>query len=881
MKKLLLITTLVFAFYQTNAKEIVINKYSKSFEKAYQAHPEIPTGILEAVSFCNTHFYHLQHESVVPESCTGMPNAYGVMGLTLDGQNYFADNLHTVSSLSGFSMDEIINDPEKNILAYADAYFAVKKLLDITGNDIADQLKVLTYLSELPHETTGQNFALNTQLYGYLQFLSTVAYQQLYGFPDYHIDFEKIFGANNYEVLSSTSLTVTDEDVSNNEGKKFQTKSVQSADYAPALWNAAGSCNYSTRGGVAVSAIVIHDIEGTYAGCISWFQNCSAGVSAHYVLRSSDGQITQMVLESNKAWHIGSENPYTIGFEHEGYVAQTGWYTNAMYTTSAALARDICNSGYGISPLRTYFGPGCTGSTPQCGIGACTKIKGHQMFPNQTHNDPGINWNWAKYYLLVNDNPSINTITSATGNFYDSGGASADYSDDERFLTLIQPSGASSVTLNFTSFDTELNWDYLFIYDGATTSAQLIGQYSGTTSPGTVTSTGGSLLLEFRSDCATTATGWAATWTSSGGGTTSAPANNECSAAITLTQSATCNPANGTTVDATQSITGACAGTPDDDVWYQFVATTSNPVIKVVGASPIDVVVDLSSGTCTGTNISCADATGPGGTETMNTTGLTVGTTYLIRIYGYGTGASTQGTFTVCVIDAPLPPSNDDCASAITLTQTTSCNPANGTTIAATQSMIGTCPGTSDDDVWYQFVATTPTPTISISIVGTAPFDPVLDIRSGGCTGTNIYCADSTGPGGSETIYTSGLTIGTNYFTRVYGWSASNQGAFTICVFNGTTTGISTIENSGNLNVYPNPFTNVTTITYMLSENSDAELTLSDVLGKEIILYSNPNQPSGKHELSINSDDLHLSTGMYFVKLKTKKGQTVTKAIVK
>src|SRR5690348_13346624 len=70
--------------------------------------------------------------------------------------------------------------------------------------------------------------------------------------------------------------------------------------------NPAASCNYTTGRTQSITAIAIHDTEGSYAGTISWFQNCSAQVSAHYVLRSSDGQITQMVADANKAWHIGS-----------------------------------------------------------------------------------------------------------------------------------------------------------------------------------------------------------------------------------------------------------------------------------------------------------------------------------------------------------------------------------------------------------------------------------------------------------------------------------------------------------------------------------------------------------------------------------------------
>ena len=182
-----------------------------------------------------------------------------------------------------------------------------------------------------------------------------------------------------------------------------------------------------------------------------------------------------------------------------------------MYNASSALSRDVCQSGYWINPLRTFSGTATSGSNV---LGSCIKIKGHQHYPNQTHTDPGINWNWALYYQLINNTPSQTNVTTATGSFMDTGGAGSNYGDDQRYFTLIQPANASSVTLTFSSFNLEANWDYMYIYDGATTAAPLIGTYTGTTSPGTVTSTGGSLLIEFRSDCATTAAGWQATWSS-------------------------------------------------------------------------------------------------------------------------------------------------------------------------------------------------------------------------------------------------------------------------------------------------------------------------------------------------------------------------------
>ena len=69
------------------------------FDKAYLAYPEIPKGMLEAVSFTMTRFYHVL--ATGEESCVGLPRVYGVMGLTLDGKNYFRNNL--LKSLPGGS----------------------------------------------------------------------------------------------------------------------------------------------------------------------------------------------------------------------------------------------------------------------------------------------------------------------------------------------------------------------------------------------------------------------------------------------------------------------------------------------------------------------------------------------------------------------------------------------------------------------------------------------------------------------------------------------------------------------------------------------------------------------------------------------------------
>jgi N-acetyl-anhydromuramyl-L-alanine amidase AmpD len=160
-------------------------------------------------------------------------------------------------------------------------------------------------------------------------------------------------------------------------------------DYPSALWNAT-TC-YTAGRTSATTHVAIHDMEGYYASTISWFKNCANNVSAHYLLRSSDGQITQMVRESDMAWHVKASNPYTVGLEHEGFANDASWYTDAMYNASAALTRSICDR-LGIDKTKTYFG------TAQTALSDVTyNVKGHVHFPAQTHTDPGTNWNWARY----------------------------------------------------------------------------------------------------------------------------------------------------------------------------------------------------------------------------------------------------------------------------------------------------------------------------------------------------------------------------------------------------------------------------------------------------------------------------------------------------
>ena len=488
------------------------NIYEAEFSAAYSAHPEIPKGVLEAVAYNRSNFRFLDETEL--ESCTGLPKSFGVFGLVEDGEGYFSNTILLVAELSGRDVSTIKTNPATHILAYADAIASVP----VTGWNGSDIAQRLIHLSELPHETETQTFALEIQLYEVISLLNNREFMSQLGYPTLRIDLNEIFGSN-LEVLSAKRILMDGEHIYNERGETYRGGDgiAPCFDYAADAHVQTPTCNYSSRNGTAISAVTLHTIQGTYAGAISWAQNCSADVSFHYVI-SSTGQITQMLCESDKGWHVGSENPYTIGFEMDGYVSDPNNYTAAMYAAAADLVYDITQSGYGISPLRTaYFPWAATTNYIATGTpGACVQIKGHQHFPNQTHTDPGQYWDWDYYYKLMNPNTPTTTLVAASGDFYDSGGQIGVYNSDERTLTLIAPTNASSVSVTFQSFDLEDEWDYLYIYDGTDVFSPLIGYYTGTNNPGTVTSNNGTLLFEFRSDCATAETGWEATWNSNG-----------------------------------------------------------------------------------------------------------------------------------------------------------------------------------------------------------------------------------------------------------------------------------------------------------------------------------------------------------------------------
>lgn len=307
------------------------------------------------------------------------------------------------------------------------------------------------------------------------------------------------------------------------------------------------------------------------------------------------------------------------------------------------------------------------------------------------------------FMIITSLNVKSQTV-GCTGTSMDPGGTGP-YGNNANFTQTFCSDNGQPIYLIFTSFNLENNWDFLMIHDGNSIASPQIGpDYTGTTSPGTVTASGTCITLEFTSDGSVTAAGWAATI---GCGAPPPPppppANDNCAGAILLTAGATCTSTSATVLNATQSLAG-CSGTANDDVWFSFVATGSTQQINVNAPAGFDPVVQLFSGGCAGlTSLSCNDASyGSGANGTGNFNGLTSGQTYFYRVYDFFGGMPGTTTFSTCVQTPPPPGAGQACDIPNSFCSETIIYPAGtGGTVTAPVGPAYDCLGSQPNPAWF------------------------------------------------------------------------------------------------------------------------------------------------------------------------------------
>ncbi|HEV7763618.1 MAG TPA: N-acetylmuramoyl-L-alanine amidase [Thermoanaerobaculia bacterium] len=367
---------------------------------------DVPVEVLQGIAFVESRWRHIVPEVATDElDARGLrraarldehqPPAYGVMGLRDD--DHFGHSLRDAAALIGRSPEELQQDPQLNIRGAAALLAQLGAGLSRTSA-IESWEPAVARLSGIPEPRIAE-----MQTYDVFSAILSGRSSDRFRIAQREISLEAIYGQEQLRVLSAPRLTL-------DLDRAQSGPTSESADYGPAIWNAAATCNYGAGRSSSVTHVAEHIAQGSYAGTISWFKNCAASVSAHYVVRSSDGQVTQMVSEANTAWHVASHNSYSIGIEHEGFAEDCAWYTTAMYNGSSLLTRDIADS-HGIPRTATYDASlGWGAELPQS---SPFKIKGHTNFPT-TKTCPGACFDWPRFRALVIGSSSWSQIVDNT-----------------------------------------------------------------------------------------------------------------------------------------------------------------------------------------------------------------------------------------------------------------------------------------------------------------------------------------------------------------------------------------------------------------------------------------------------------------------------------
>ena len=182
---------------------------------------------------------------------------------------------------------------------------------------------------------------------------------------------------------------------------------VASVDFASAVWRPSPNFDERASGDAGTPhMVIIHTCEGNYASCWGWLVNPASHVSAHYVVNEDGSEISQLVEEPKRAWHIAAtydctlnanhdcwrngqqSNHFTIGIEHAGFASQTTW--SASPITLRRLVCDItrdrasraidCTSWRTAAPAVQPNGPWRTGSgaLPSAHRSALCERAGHR-----------------------------------------------------------------------------------------------------------------------------------------------------------------------------------------------------------------------------------------------------------------------------------------------------------------------------------------------------------------------------------------------------------------------------------------------------------------------------------------------------------------------
>jgi len=353
--------------------------------------------------------------------------------------------------------------------------------------------------------------------------------------------------------------------------------------------------------------------------------------------------------------------------------------------------------------------------------------------------------------------------------------------------------------------------------------------------------------------------------------TSSAPANDECENATTLTvnTTSTCTTTSpGTVKCATESpqLSSCTSGTYDDDVWFKFVATKTEHSISILNASgsTTDMYFSVYKGNCGSlTNIACSD------NDNLTLGYLTIGDTYYIRVYTYTSTPGQNTTFNVCV---SVPAASSVCSGGRPFcSDTTYVFPTNVNSGTAPAGISYGCLCSQPNPIWYYMKVGVAGPmelTIQSSCgdVDYAAWGPFSTIACDSLTDSGIYNYGSS---------TSSSCSVANF--------ASPSGSMVDCAYSAASTETLTIPYA-NVNTYYivmiNNYANCSG-TYTFRQSSGTGNADCNIVPLPVGLFSINGNCVSENEIKIDWTTFTQLNNDYFEIQRMINGEFVTMGVVK
>ena len=151
-----------------------------------------------------------------------------------------------------------------------------------------------------------------------------------------------------------------------------------------------------------------------------------------------------------------------------------------------------------------------------------------------------------------------------------------------------------------------------------------------------------------------------------------------------------------------------------------------------------------------------------------------------------------------------------------------------------------------------------------------------------GANQTESFIFNSTDGGNTWTNFSTGTKSWNSMFfsDADNGWVVSNQGD--IMKYNSTSTGVKNNSNGPNSFVlhqnFPNPFNPNTAIKFAISEKSQVNLSVFNLLGKKVAVLVDGNKNAGEYQVDFNAGNL--PSGVYLYKLQAGNFSSSYKMII-